>query len=34
MSNELTIWSNEDQLTEIKNIFAKDLLDTEFKTFV
>lgn len=34
MSNELTIWSNESQLVEIKNIFAKDLLDTEFKTFV
>ena len=33
-NTELTIWSNESQLAEIKNIFAKDLLDTEFKTFV
>lgn len=34
MTNELTIWTQEKQLTEIKNIFAKDLTDTEFQTFV
>jgi len=33
MSNELAIWS-ENKLTDIKKLFANNLTDNEFETFV
>lgn len=34
MENNITIWTDQTQLAEIKNIYAKNLSDSEFQTFL